>query len=116
MEKLRVESLEPQKRFPLCIMKCSMIGPRESAGKNVSAPTSRTVPTSSVVKSGPETGKVPALDATRFLRASEPASARIGTIMAKRPNSVARPSVALYHGVLAPIPAKALPLLPAHEL
>ena len=93
-----------------------MIGPSESAGKKVSAPTSKIVPTSNVVKSGPETGKVPALVAMCFFRASEPASARIGTIMAKRPKSVASPRVVLYHGVLAPMPAKALPLLPVHEL
>ena len=93
-----------------------MIGPSESAGKNVSAPTSKIVPTSKVVKRGPETGKVPELVATSFFRASEPARARIGTIMPKRPKRVANPRVVLYHGVLAPIPANALPLFPVHEL
>lgn len=76
----------------------------------------RTVPTSSPVKSGPETGNVPALDAINFLRASAPASARIGTIMAKRPKSIAMPSVVSYQGAFAVRPAKALPLLPVAEL
>ena len=41
---------------------------------------------------------------------------QIGTIIAKRPKSIASPSVVLYHGVLALSPAKALPLLPVAEL
>ena len=40
--------------------RCSTIGPSESAGKNVSAPTIRTTPTSSTTNSGVVTGKVPA--------------------------------------------------------
>ena len=40
----------------------------------------------------------------------------IGTIIRKRPMSMARPRVVLYHGVLAVRPAKALPLLPVAEL
>ena len=36
-----------------------------------------------------------------FLRASDPASAMIGTIIAKRPKSMARPSVVLYQGRVA---------------
>jgi len=42
--------------------------------------------------------------------------ARIGTIIANRPKSVARPRVVSYQGALAVRPAKALPLLPVHEL
>ncbi len=73
---------------------------RQARGKTSVRRPVKSLPTSKVVKSGPETGKVPELVATSFLRASEPASARIGTIMAKRPKSVANPSVVLYHGVL----------------
>ena len=51
-----------------------------------------------------------------FFCTSEPARAMIGTIIRKRPISMARPSVVLYHGVLAVSPAKALPLLPVAEL
>ena len=91
--------------------KCSTTGPSTSAGTKVSAPTSSTVPTSRLVKSGPETGNVPALSAINFLRPSEPASARIGTMMTKRPKSVASPTVASYQGAFAVRPATALPLL-----
>ena len=40
-------------------------------------------------------GKVPAEAGTIFLAASEPAMASIGTIIRKRPISIARPSVVL---------------------
>jgi hypothetical protein len=75
-----------------------------------------TTPISSTVNSGPDTGKVPALLGTSFLRASEPASAMIGIIIAMRPKSMSNPSVVLYQGVFVVRPAKALPLLPAPEL
>ena len=69
-----------------------------------------------MTKVPPETGKVPALGGAIFFAASEPARAMIGTIIRKRPNSIARPRVVLYQGVLAVRPAKALPLLPVAEL
>ena len=97
-------------------MKCSTTGPSTSAGTKVRAPTSSTVPTSRLVKRRPETGKVPELEATSFLRASDPASARIGMIMAKRPKSIATARVLLYQGAFVVRPAKALPLLPVPEL
>ena len=56
---------------------------------------SSTVPMSSTVKVTPETGKVPGLGGENFFYASEPAKARIGTIIRKRPTSIARPSVTL---------------------
>ena len=55
-------------------------------------------------------------DGTVFLAASEPAIASIGTIIRKRPISIARPSVVLYQGVLALSPAKAEPLLPCRRV
>ena len=51
-----------------CIRKCSTIGPSDSAGKNVSAPTMTTVPTSRPTNSGPCVGKRAARDRNRFLR------------------------------------------------
>ena len=50
-------------------MKCSTIGPRLSAGKNVSAPTITITPTSSAVKSGVVTGNVPSDGGNRLLAA-----------------------------------------------
>ena len=44
------------------------------------------------------------------------AGTMIGTIIKKRPNSMSRPSVVLYQGLLPDSPAKALPLFPAPEL
>ena len=50
---------------------------------------------SSTTKVSPSTWKVPALAGTSFLAARLPASARIGTIMRKRPMSIATPSSVL---------------------
>ena len=52
--------------LPAFISKCSTIGPRLSAGKNVSAPTITITLTSSVVNSGVVTGKVPNDGGTAF--------------------------------------------------
>ena len=41
--------------------KCSTIGPSDSAGKNVSAPTITMTPTSRATKSGVSTGNEPAV-------------------------------------------------------
>ena len=92
-------------------MKCSTIGPRLSAGKNVSAPTIRMTPTSSAENSGVVTGNVPSDGGTRFLRPRLPAMASGGMIMKNRPNSIARPSVELYQFVFTLMPPKAEPLL-----
>ena len=85
-----------KKTCPFCIRKCSTIGPRLSAGKNVSAPTITITPTSSVVNSGVVTGNVPSDSGIRFLRLRLPAIASGGMIMKKRPKSIVRPSVVLY--------------------
>ena len=100
----------------LSIKKCSTMGPRLMAGKKVRAPTMMTVPMSSSVKVTPETGKLPALTGTVFLAPRLPARASTGTMSKKRPMSIASPRVRLYQGVLADRPAKALPLLPIHEV
>ena len=47
-----------------------------------------------------------------FLAARLPATASSGMRIRKRPISIARPIVRLYQGVLALMPANALPLLP----
>src|SRR5580765_4818313 len=99
-------------RCPCFIKKCSTIGPSERAGKKVSAPTMTTVPTSRPTNNPPWVGSVPLVIATRFFAARVPATAIRGSRNRKRPMSVARPSVRLYQGELALMPANALPLLP----
>src|SRR3954469_9310790 len=96
--------------------KCSTTGPRLSAGKNVRAPTITTTLTRSPAKSGVVTGNVPGDGGTRFLRPRLPASASIGTIIRKRPISIANPSVILTQLVLAPTPPRAEPLLPVADV
>src|SRR5579863_3966670 len=102
-----------QNSFPLSIWKCSTSGPSDSAGKYVSAPTMRIVPIRRTTKSVPFVGKVPLVTGTSFFEARFPAMASAGMMNRNRPTSMSRPSVRPYHGVLALIPPKALPLLPA---
>ena len=59
---------------------------------------------------------MPAEAGTVFLAASEPAIASTGTIMKKRPSSIASPSVRLYRACCAVSPAKAEPLFAAAEV
>src|SRR5690242_731382 len=96
--------------------RCSTIGPRLSAGKNVSAPTITITLTRRHAKSGVVTGKVPAEGGTRFLRARRPAIASTGTTTKNRPTSVEKPIVTLYQRVFALNPANADPLLPAADV
>src|SRR5216684_2590917 len=102
-----------QKVFPAYINRCSTIGPRLSAGKNVNAPTITMTLTSNVVNSGVVTGNVPNDGGTIFSRARLPATASIGMIIMKRPTSIVMPIVVLYQRVFAEMPAKAEPLFPA---
>ncbi len=92
------------------------MGPRDSAGKKVSAPRIRITLTNNIVNRGVVTGKLPCEGGAIFLPASEPAMASIGTIIRKRPANMVMPSVMLYQFVFALSPAKAEPLLPAAEL
>src|SRR5262250_3291453 len=96
-------------------MKCSTIGPRLSAGKNVSAPTMTMTPTRSPVKRGVVTGKVPSDGGMCFFRPRLPAIASGGMIMKNRPKSIVRPSVVLYQNVLTLMPPNADPLLAAAD-
>src|ERR1017187_1684034 len=73
----------------------------------------RTVPTSKTTNSKPFVGNVPLVTGTSFFAARLPAIARAGIMKRNLPTSISRPIVRLYQGVLALIPAKALPLLPA---
>src|SRR5262249_8255738 len=107
---------QSQNVCPAYINKCSTIGPRLNAGKNVSAPTIRITLTNSVVNSGVVTGNVPSDGGTAFFRARLPARASIGMIIKKRPSSMAKPIVVLYQYVFAEIPANADPLLPVPEV
>src|SRR5262245_36732882 len=85
-----------QKVVPAFISKCSTIGPRLRAGKNVSAPTITTTLTSNVVNRGVVTGNVPNDGGTWFLLARFPATASIGMIIMNRPMRIAIPCVVLY--------------------
>ena len=88
------------------------MGPSANAGKNVSAPTITTVPTSRPTKRPPSVGSVPLVTGTRFFAARLPATASSGSRNRNRPMIIASPMVRLYQGVLALMPANALPLLP----
>src|ERR1700743_96210 len=96
--------------------RCSRIGPSESAGKNVSAPTMRITPTSRVVNSGVVTGKVPTVAGMLFFAARLPAIASIGISIRKRPAEIAKPSVELYQCRLALGQREAEPLFPVAEV
>ena len=52
-------------------------------------------PTTSPTNSGPSVGKVPEEGGTIYLVTNEPATASIGTIIRKRPISIAAPNVVL---------------------
>src|SRR5262245_54944451 len=95
--------------------KCSTIGPRLSAGKNVSAPTMTITPTRSDENNGVVTGNVPSDGGISFLRLKLPAIARGGMIMKNRPKSIVSPSVVLYQSVLKLMPPNADPLLAAAD-
>src|ERR1700685_48829 len=109
-------AISPSNTFPACIIKCSRIGPRLNAGKNVNALTISTTETSSTVKSGVVTGKVPADSGTYFFFARLPAIARIGITAKNLPNKVANPSDVLYQSVFPLNPPNADPLLPVVEV
>ncbi len=72
-----------------------------------------TVPINRMINSPPFVGNVPLVTGISFLPARLPAIARAGMMNRNLAISISRPSVRLYQGVLALIPAKALPLLPA---
>ena len=76
--------------------KCSTIGPKLNAGKNVNAPTITITLTSNVVNSGVVTGNVPNDGGTIFLLARLPAIASIGMIMKNLPTNIANPMLVLY--------------------
>ena len=99
--------------FRACAAKCSRIGPRDSAGKKVRAPTMITTPTSSTVNSGPLVGNVPSPAGTVFLPTIEPGDGQHGNDHQEAAGQHVRASVMFHQGVLALSPAKAEPLLPA---
>ena len=70
----------------------SAIGPSAKLGMKVSAPTIRITPTKSPTKSREPVGKVPALGGVTGFWAMEPAMARTGTKVRKRPTAIAMPS------------------------
>src|ERR1019366_8149474 len=72
-----------------------------------------TAPRSRTTNNGPFVGNVPLVTGISFFAARLPAIASAGIIKRNLPTSISRPMVRLYQGVLALIPAKALPLFPA---
>ncbi len=96
--------------------RCSTNGPSASAGRKVRPPTTMITSTVRPMNSGVAVGKVPAESGSVFLLASRPATASIGSIVRKRPISMARPMVVLKNGVFALSPANAEPLLAVPEL
>src|ERR1039458_2573172 len=78
-----------QKNFPCD--SCSTIGPSDTAGKKVSAPTIMITPMSRPMNMGLSVRNVPADAGTTFLAARAPARASTGMMMANRPSS--RPMV-----------------------
>src|SRR5437879_1706023 len=107
---------DPQNVFPAAMSRCSRMGPRLKAGKNVSAPTMTITPIRSTVNSGVVTGKVPRDGGTYFLPARFPAMASMGIIMRNRPASMVNPRVVSYQSVFTVRPANADPLLPAPDV
>ena len=75
--------------------RCSTIGPSDSAGKKIKPPMIRMTLTNSTMNVPPLVGNVPLDGGTTFLATSEPATAIIGTMNRKRPNSMDRPLVRL---------------------
>ena len=71
------------------------MGPSARAGKKVRPPTIRITPTKRPTNRAPWVGKVPAEAGTIFLAAKEPATAIIGKMKRKRPNSIAKARVTL---------------------
>src|SRR5438552_10344306 len=107
---------DPQKVLPASISRCTRIGPRLRAGKNVNAPTITITPTRSTLNKGVVTGNVPSEGGTYFFLARFPAIASMGRIMKNLPTSMVIAPDVLYQNVFPFKPPKADPLLPAIEV
>src|ERR1700756_1352223 len=105
-----------QNVLPASMRRCSRIGPKLNAGKNVSAPTIKITPIRSTVNSGVVTGNVPREGGTYFLPARFPAMASMGMIIRNRPTSMVIPPAVLYQSVFVVKPANAEPLFPACDV
>ena len=88
------------------------MGPSDSAGKNVSAPTTTTVPTRSPTNSGPWSGRVPADVGTAFFRARLPATASSGNEEEEASEEHASPRSGCTTACSRVMPPNALPLFP----
>ena len=97
--------------YPI-ICKCSAIGPNESAGKKLNAPTSRTMKINNPTNIALQVDKVPAVVATCFFLARLPAMASTAIIGTNLTRAIISPREILRNGVSAPNPANAEPLLP----
>src|SRR5256885_918865 len=77
--------------------------PSDSAGKNVSAPTTTTTATSSTANVDPLVGKVPRLGGTTFFPTIDPAMARAGTTISPAMNTVSTTKINIPYRP-APVP------------
>src|ERR1700729_3117808 len=91
-------------------MKCSLIGPRASAGRYCSSVTIATTASRNPMNRGPSVGMVPAGGFAFFLSANDPAIATIGIAWATRPTNIATPVLMLYQSVFPLRPAQDEPL------
>lgn len=71
------------------------MGPKDKAGKNVSAPTIKTTITKNMIKSGVWVGSVPTLAGTVFFLESEPAIASIGIMSQYLAKNITKPKAIL---------------------
>ena len=90
---------------PARIAKCSTIGPRASAGKKVRPPTIRTTPTSRPTKSRPWSGRC-RRGRHDLLGRQRAGDRHAGTIMKKRPTSIAMASGDVVEGRVAGQPGE----------
>src|SRR5262249_3608461 len=111
--------------------RCSATGPSTAAGRNSSAPTSSTVPSSTKANVSVSVRMVPDVKGVGFLAARLPASASGATIGMKRPSSMTRPVAMSQYGLygdggvrlssgrlspqVSPSPSKPEPLLAEDE-
>ena len=101
--------------YQLIIWKYSAIGPSDSAGKKLRAPTSSTTNIRRNTNIPLLVDRVPAVTATFFFFAILPAMRSMVTRGKNLAPSITRPMETLRKGVLALKPAKAEPLLPPPE-
>ena len=100
----------------MSIKRCSTIGPSDRPGRKVNALTIIMTPNKRMANKKVSVSKVPADGGEYFFCAKLPATARTGTIIAKRPKNIAKDKIKLKYTVFAFNPANALPLFAAVDV